>query len=213
MALPPLPYRLAAAAVIILIQAPAILGWMDWPRSLNSSRGFRPSGDGAGSRQRVSLSARDANDVDNNNNKIDEDDDKSDRPNSKRVPKGKGPKRGDEVKPLFAVNDHVHHISRLEAIFDMDTDFVIDELPSDGEKSQRLLEEGERVVLGDWMEWEEIPCTGDSCGDDFDVSDFDVVDKYFLYTNCTHINFPPPYFHISNVTSPRSSRWLPPKLM
>lgn len=136
-----------AAAIIVLIQAPAIFCWI--PR-LSTCRGIRTTGRNA-KRQRVLLSASNTND---DNRILDDDsDDDSDQP-------------GDH-EPLFAEGDQLHdYISRLEAI--MDSDFYIDDTD---DNSQRLLEGGERVVLGDWMEWEETPCFGDSCGDDFDQCD------------------------------------------
>ena len=83
-------------------------------------------------------------------------------------------KEGDGgVLPLFTEGEQLHKsfVSRLEAIYDLDpvgSDF--NSAPQSSATSQRLLEEGERVVLGDWMDWEDGRCTGDSCGDEFDVS-------------------------------------------
>jgi len=81
------------------------------------------------------------------------------------------------VLPLFAEGDQLDKsfVSRLEAMYDMDSTgsgFAIsnNSVPQSSATSQRLLEDGERVVLGDWLDWEDGRCTGDSCGDEFDVS-------------------------------------------
>lgn len=93
------------------------------------------------------LSARNADD--DENRKMDDDSDQR-----------------DDLEPLFAEGDLTDYVSRLEAI--MDPDFFVDDTNG---KSQRLLDGGERVVLGDWMDWEEGLCRGDSCGDEFDQCD------------------------------------------
>eukprot|EP00571_Detonula_confervacea_P011239 CAMPEP_0172298716 /NCGR_PEP_ID=MMETSP1058-20130122/1242_1 /TAXON_ID=83371 /ORGANISM="Detonula confervacea, Strain CCMP 353" /LENGTH=179 /DNA_ID=CAMNT_0013008003 /DNA_START=52 /DNA_END=591 /DNA_ORIENTATION=+ len=133
------------AAIILLILPSAIFGWI--PRILTSCSRTRGSDVG----QRVSLSASNVND---DNREID---DNSDQPDDID--------REAEILPLFA---ELNALSRLEAMFDMDLDFYID---GTDEKSQQLLEGGERVVLGDWMDWDEGLCTGESCGDENDQCD------------------------------------------
>lgn len=60
-------------------------------------------------------------------------------------------------------------ISRLEAIYDMESElFCIDD-KSNG-ISQRLLSSERVILLGDWMKSDEGKCSGDYCGDEFDVS-------------------------------------------
>ena len=141
------------AAIIILIRASVICAWI--PRfSTARSRGDRVGGNGV--RQQVLLSA---SNTDDDNKKIDEE---SDLP-SEHDFEG-------EILPLFAGGNQFNaYISQLEAIYDMDSDsdFYVDKTDT---RSQRLLEDRERVALGDWMEWEEGRCLGDSCGDEFDVS-------------------------------------------
>mmetsp|Transcript_2446 Transcript_2446/g.3738 ORF Transcript_2446/g.3738 Transcript_2446/m.3738 type:complete len:185 (+) Transcript_2446:28-582(+) len=139
-----------AAAIVVLIQAPAISGWIPRIQLLTSSRlRLRGGGDAAGSqRERVSLSARNENDE--NIRKIDDE-----------------PEQPDNHEPLFAEGELFGYISRLEAI--MDSEFYVDN--TDEKSQQRLLEGGDRVVLGDWMDWDEGLCVGDSCGDEFDQCD------------------------------------------
>ncbi|KAL7539097.1 hypothetical protein ACHAXR_010866 [Thalassiosira sp. AJA248-18] len=151
---------LRSSAIIVLVQAPTTCGWI--PRFLASGVRTSPSGSSSDARRhRVLLSASNVNDdsiVDDDSDRLDDHD------------------RDSDSQPLFAEADHVlaevdhvRFISRLEAIYDIDVeDFFIDD--TDG-RSQRLLDEGERVVLADWMEWEEGPCYGDSCGDDGDQCD------------------------------------------
>lgn len=59
-------------------------------------------------------------------------------------------------------------ISRLEAIYDMDLQMFSIEDKSNG-ISQRLLSSERVVLLGDWMKSDEGKCSGDYCGDEFDV--------------------------------------------
>lgn len=105
-------------------------------------------------RQTVLLSA--SNNVNDDNRKSDESDQSDDS------------HREDDFLPIFAEGQHFNALSRLEAIYDMDLDFYTD---GTDEKSQQLLESGERVVLGDWMDWDEGLCSGDTCGDEYDQCD------------------------------------------
>lgn len=70
--------------------------------------------------------------------------------------------------------DYVHEevLSRLEAIYGMDTDSHMD-YTKGGKTRQALWQEPgeERVVLGDWMELAAEPCLGDCCGDECDQCD------------------------------------------
>jgi hypothetical protein len=134
----------------VLLQAPGAFGWN--PRSSISSRGVRFGiGADALGRQRVSLSASGGN--------VDDDEILDEEPPRRKLD-------GSEQEPLYAEGNEIHQymISRLEAMFDMDDDFY----DADDDKSRLLLEGGERVVLGDWMDWEEGPCYGEACGEDLD---------------------------------------------
>jgi len=152
------PLHLSAA--ILVVQAPTSFGWI--PRLLTSTscNGVRTNGRAGRERVLLSASAKD----DNNDNILDDDDD-SDRENK-------------DSQPLFAEEGSaLDVISRLEALYELDTaDIFKDETDgaprsSSSLDSKRLLEEGDRVVLGDWMEWGEGPCYGDTCGGDDDQCD------------------------------------------
>jgi len=69
-------------------------------------------------------------------------------------------------------DDLTGYVSRLEAM--MDSDFFLHDTR---DNSHQLLEEGERVVLGDWTEWEESTCFDGSCGDD-DYDQCDIPEEY-----------------------------------
>ena len=152
-------------AAIIIIQTPTAFGWI--PRTiLTSSSGVRNLSD-VGSRRRVLLSA--SNKVNNNSSKNIDDESDDARGDNK-----KGHDEGDSRLPLFAEGDRRLRASvlRLEAIFndvEMDTDYFIDDSNKSNNNGKSLLD-GERVVLGGWMDWDEGPCKGDSCGDESDVS-------------------------------------------
>ena len=85
-------------------------------------------------------------------------------------------------------------------------------------KARRLLQEGDRVILGDWMEWDEGPCFGDSCGEEevrsmilsarlVHSSTFTVrlarTNNTFVALLALRPN--------SNATSPTRTRWTPPR--
>jgi hypothetical protein len=149
--------QLHLSAAILVVHAPASFGWI--PRLLTSTSCNGVRTNGRAGRERVLLSAS-AND-DNNDNILDDDD--SDREN--------------DSQPLFAEGIHEMNdfVSRLEALYELDTSDIFrddtDAAPSNSLDSKRLLEEGDRVVLGDWMEWDEGPCYGDTCGGDDDQCD------------------------------------------
>ena len=167
------PLHLSAA--ILVVQAPTSFGWI--PRLLTSTSCNGVRTNGRAGRERVLLSAT-AKD-DNNDNTLDDGDD-SDRENK-------------DSQPLFAEDEEsAHHqlndfVSRLETLYDMDTSDIIFKDETDTAQrssssldSKRLLEEGDRVVLGDWMEWGEGPCYGDTCGGDDDVSCLKVSSSVFM---------------------------------
>jgi len=135
--------------LIVAVHAPSILAWIPLPRILTSRTGVRSSSSGIDAgKNRVMLSA-------SNEHGDDRVDDDSDQP--------EGEDNDFHSQPLFAEADRLNYLSRLEAIYDFedtDTDFFTG---STEDKS-------ERVVLGDWMAWEDGACYGDSCGDEFDVS-------------------------------------------
>ena len=163
----------ATILAAILIQSPSTaLGWI--PRFSGSSStcnsGIRKSGccfsrDAA---RRFILSAGKSNDDNNiDDNRLDKSSDSD------------GDNNNDDVLPLFSEKELKLRTSmlRLEAIFndsEIDSDFFTAKDTTN--KQDVLLNNGEeRVVLGGWMDWESeggiLPeCTGDSCGDDFDVS-------------------------------------------
>lgn len=84
---------------------------------------------------------------------------------------------GHDHAPLFAEGQQLfEYISQLEAIMDTDSDFLMDETSAN--KPQRLFEESERVVLGDWMDWgDESLCVGGFCGDD-ESDQCDIPEEY-----------------------------------
>lgn len=139
----------------------AINGWMPRPRFTTSCNGLRiKNGGGGGGRnaqQKVSLSA--SGDANDDHRKV------NDEPHLKNDEDSLLPQFAEEGRKdqLFQLD-----ISRLEAIFDMDSGLFHLDDKSDS-NSQRLLS-GERVILRDWMSWDEGKCSGDFCGDEFDVS-------------------------------------------
>lgn len=167
------PFVSSAAILFSVIgaQAPATIdGWMHRPRFSASCISVRSKNGGGGGRgdarqQKVSLSAHgDGNDDDHR--KIND---------GTHLPGGEDHESEDDsILPLFAEDGEKQHqlfhldLSRLEAIYDMDLELFNGEDKSDS-KSHRLLS-GERVILGDWMSWDEGKCLGDFCGDEFDVS-------------------------------------------
>lgn len=145
-------------ACILFVQAPVTFGWI--PRILTACKckSLRISGsDVAGRQGRLLLSASKDDSNAENNGKFDG---------------GESDDFDPEVLPLFVEGGKLNsYVSRLEAIYDLGSDFYTDDsedIITSSTKSQRLLEEGERVVLGDWMEWDDGKCVGDSCGDDSD---------------------------------------------
>ena len=164
----------ATILAAILIQSPSTaLGWI--PRFSGSSStcnsNIRKSGCCfSRDAKSVILSAgksNDDNNIDDNNNRLDKSADSD------------GDNNNDDVLPLFSEKELKLRTSmlRLEAIFndsEIDSDFFTAKDTTN--KQDVLLNNGEeRVVLGGWMDWESeggiLPeCTGDSCGDDFDVS-------------------------------------------
>lgn len=167
------PFVSSAAILFSVIgaQAPATIdGWMHRPRFSASCISVRSKNGGGGGRgdarqQKVSLSAHgDGNDDDHR--KIND---------GTHLPGGEDHESEDDsILPLFAEDGEKQHqlfhldLSRLEAIYDMELELFNGEDKSDS-NSHRLLS-GERVILGDWMSWDEGKCLGDFCGDEFDVS-------------------------------------------
>jgi hypothetical protein len=155
---------------VLYLQAPAAInGWMPRPRFTTSCNGVRIKNSGGGSgrdasrQQKVSLSA--SGDAKDDHRKA------NDEPHL--------PSDEDTLLPLFAEEGRKDQlfqldISRLEAIFDMDSGLFNLDDKSSGE-SQRLLS-GERVILRDLMSWDEGKCSGDFCGDEFDQCD--IPDEY-----------------------------------
>lgn len=152
------PRAVLVAIAALLSQAPAALGWI--PRLL-ASRGVTCVCVGRG-RQPTPLSARGSDDDDERTD---------DEPRRRRRPRD----LGEGQEPLYAEGNEIHKymISRLEAIYEMDSDLGAAAVEGEASSStRRLLDDGgERVVLGDWMEWEDGACFGDSCGDDLDQCD------------------------------------------
>lgn len=160
--------QILSSTIIILAQAQASFGWIPRSSLTSCNKSIRNNGVDAssstGSRQRVVLSANNIND----DSILDDDDDSVNKGHDDR-----------KAEPLFV--DEVDHrqlsdfVSRLEAIYDIDTDLHTGDSKvgpiNSSVESQRLLKEGDRVVLGDWMDWDEGPCYGDSCGDEFDQCD------------------------------------------
>lgn len=180
---------LVAAIVQLLIRTPAIIGWLPRVEFLTSSCLRRHSDVGGQSQRRgIFLSASNARH--DHDRQIDGDSDQPDGPG-----------------PFLAGGGLSDYVSRLEAII---TDSESYREDSDV-KSQRLLKGGERVVVGDWMGWEEGPCRGDSCGDEFEVSH--LLACYFAYdfacTNVVECVLNLLFrcsFRVSNVTFRKSSK-------
>ncbi|KAL7528222.1 hypothetical protein ACHAWF_002486 [Thalassiosira exigua] len=172
------PPRPSPAASLALLAATAAslgsipAGVSGWIPRFSTSRGGRAAGAGRlppGRRDECapsrtsSLAASEAS-------AEDADEDGSDGRRSDRRSR-----RDERMEPLFAEGSGVHGymISRLEALYDLDPAELRSDIASaaaaDGGSEERrrlLLEGGDRVVLGDWMEWEEGTCVGDKCGDD-----------------------------------------------
>ncbi|KAL9180961.1 hypothetical protein ACHAXT_009766 [Thalassiosira profunda] len=155
------PSPLLAAAILAAL-APAARGWMPFSRRLTSSRKFLTGANPT--RQSVQVSATN-NDAGDDAKRDDGPDDTNSRA------------REEENPPLFAEGDFIsNYLSRLEALYDRGSDsFVEDHTTEEAGKARRLLQEGDRVILGDWMEWDEGPCSGDSCGEE---EQCDIPDSY-----------------------------------
>lgn len=70
----------------------------------------------------------------------------------------------DDRLPLFADGKLPDYISRLEALYGMNTNSYVDHL--EGKTPQPFWQEEERLVLEGWIDFVEGPCVDDSCGDE-----------------------------------------------
>eukprot|EP00584_Thalassiosira_punctigera_P023830 CAMPEP_0172554158 /NCGR_PEP_ID=MMETSP1067-20121228/53440_1 /TAXON_ID=265564 ORGANISM="Thalassiosira punctigera, Strain Tpunct2005C2" /NCGR_SAMPLE_ID=MMETSP1067 /ASSEMBLY_ACC=CAM_ASM_000444 /LENGTH=178 /DNA_ID=CAMNT_0013342477 /DNA_START=81 /DNA_END=617 /DNA_ORIENTATION=- len=132
------------ALILILLQTQETAGWIPRAKALLTSSCFKNGSDAGRSRRRVLLSSNSNPNNDDDERKIEDIVD-----------------RMDGHEPLFAEGDLQIYISQLEAM-----------MRSDSYTDNSVLEENERIVLGDdWIDFDEALCFGDTCGGDDDQCD------------------------------------------